>query len=218
MKKRKYMTALMAGMLALSFPITGTAKEDYNVWLDKTDLKSVNNELNIEVKTDGKSTDGLLVITYDSVVLQVEEADVVWADSVERYSVNLVEEGTLKMAYLSEDDIEKGVLATIKFTVDGEYGSETLLELEGDIHDAEGNLLDIGVKETNQDEDQPSEDEAGDGSEDGPEDDTKGTADSEKETVGTGDVARPLFYMISGGVSILVAAVTMSLIKKRRRG
>ena len=214
MKRRKYMTVVMAGLLALSIPITGTAEENYNVWVDKTDLKSENNELNIEIKTDGKSTDGLLVITYDSVVLEIEEADVVWADSVEMNSVNVVEEGTLKIAYLSEDDIEKGVLATIKFTVDGEYGPETLLKLDGDIHDAEGNLLDIGVKETKQDDNQPG----GDGPEDKPEDDTKGTADSEKETVGTGDETKPFLYMISGGVSVLAAAVTMSLIKKRRRG
>lgn len=176
MKRRKYMAVVMAGLFALAMPITGYAEEKSNVWIEEAE--SEGQVLSVDVKTDGKTTDGLLVISYDTAVLQVEEEDVVWADEVEMYSVNITEDGTLKVAYLSENTIETDRLATIKFTMNEENVSLDMITIEGEVYDSDGNPLTVGKKETETD-----------GGKKPLEENEKQTESSEK-AVETGDIRR----------------------------
>lgn len=211
MRRKNYMAVVMAGLLSLAMPITGVAKEDYNVWISETDLESEGTDLNVEIKTDGKSTDGLLVLSYDASMLYVDEADVVWVDDVEMYSVNVVEEGTLKIAYLAEDAIDEGTLATIKFTASGNTIAPDMFELNGDVHDAEGNTLTVGIKSA----DTPGETKPTEDNKDNT--DKTGSTEADKESVETGDEAPLLMYMIIGVGGLLVSGEMLRRKMKHRR-
>lgn len=208
MRRKNCMAVVMAALLSFAMPITGVAKEDYNVWISETDLESEGTDLNVEIKTDGKSTDGLLVLSYDASMLYVDEADVVWADDVEMYSVNVVEEGTLKIAYLAEDAIDEGTLATIKFTASGNTITPDMFGVNGDVHDADGNTLTVGIKSTDTPgETNPTEDNK----------DNTGSTETNKESVETGDEAPLLMYMIIGVGGLLMSGEMLRRKMKHRR-
>ena len=214
MKSKKYVAAITAGLLALAMPVTGTAKDNYNVWIDEAELKSNAQEINVEIKTDGKSTDGLLVINYDASVLQVEEEDIIWSDDVEMYSANIIQEGTLKMAYLSENAIEDDVIATIMFTTSGNSAIADAIDLSGDVHDGEGNILNVGKKvEKPSEEEKPSENEQPSSGE---------TEDAElpennEEGVETGDGAEAFSYIVSCGICAAIFGITLKYRMKGRK-
>ena len=116
MKKRIMRAVVLAGVLAMTMPFTVFAQNANNVWINETDIEYGEGEWKVEIKSDGKTTDGLLVLTYDEEVLSVEETDVFLADDVEMYSVNAERPGLLKIAYLSDDTVDEGTLAEIVFT------------------------------------------------------------------------------------------------------
>ena len=214
MKRKKCMAVLMAGIFALAVPVIGQAEDNYNVWIDESELKRENDCLNVEIKTDGKSTDGLLVISYDKTVLQVDAEDVVWAETVEMNSANVVEEGTLKIAYLAEDAIEEGVLATIKFTTN-EKSVNNVISLEGDVHDENEQGLKAGVVKATTDSKEPEQQ--------GPENTKPAEGKpAEKEStdksqnIDTGDRNRPGLWAVAGAASFGLAGGI--ILQKRKHG
>lgn len=150
MKRRKYIALVMAGMLALAVPSTGYADENYNVWIEEADVEYNEAEWKVKVMTDGKSSDGLLEISYNTSLLSVEEEDVHLSENVDMSSVNITEAGKLKIAYLAEDTVEKGMLAEIPFTVIGKNVTIDALGLTGEVYDPEGKEMNVGIvrKET----------------------------------------------------------------------
>lgn len=206
MKRKNGIVFAMAGLLALSMPIMGQAEENYNIWIDEAEVKNEGHDLTVEVKTDGKSTDGLLEIFYDAAMLKVEETDVVWSSDVEMSSINVVDDGVLKMAYLSEEAIESGVLATIKFTTNENDINKDSIVLEGDVHDGNGNTLRVGEKVS-----KPAEETS-------PLEETQKPLANEKDAVSTGDGNRPGLWVTL--CTIALGIMTGIVVKKRkhRRG
>ena len=88
MKKRFYKIALLASVLSMAMSVNVFAQNDNNVWIDEKDIECGDKEWKIKVESDGKSTDGLLVLTYNTSLLSVEETDVLMSDEVDMYSVN----------------------------------------------------------------------------------------------------------------------------------
>lgn len=105
----------------------------------------------VSICTNGKATDGVVEITYDSAVLSCEESDVVISDSVDLYSVN-VADGVVKISYLSEKPIEEGAsgyvqFAYVVFHVADEYVNKdvSVKKVELAANDANGKAVTTGL-------------------------------------------------------------------------
>ena len=207
MKVKAYIAMILMGTLTLLMSLNGYAQENLNIWAVAEEVEQEADEITLEIKTDGRSTDGLLVVTYDASALNVEETDVVWADEVAMSSVNAEEAGTLKMAYVAEEPIEKGTLATIRFEViDGTVVSENML-LEGEAHDAEGNLLLVGMADA---ENLPTTEES-EKDDTGEDDKSAGASD---EATNTGDPAQTWLYLMIGAAAAAGLGLLLKLQSK----
>ena len=74
----------------------------------------------VSVHTNGKATDGVVEISYDANALSCVESDLEISEDIDMYSVN-VEDGVIKISYLSEEAIPAGTLFTVFFDVANEY-------------------------------------------------------------------------------------------------
>jgi len=228
-KLKSHIAATIIGLLTMSLPLNGYAGDELNIWAETEDIEMESNEISVEIQTDGKSTDGLLVVTYDAAALKVDETDVVWSDAVEMSSVNVVEDGILKIAYLAEKPIDKGNLATINFEVLNVSASAESLRIDGEVHDAEGNTLLVGMAK---EEEIPEEDQSGEDSSkddqvivDTPQenvpsqDSTTGGVEtpdsSSNEATYTGDEAMPLVYLVMGSIAAAAAGLLLKLRNRR---
>lgn len=117
---KKYAAVLAAVLLSLVF--TTTAADSLDIWIDSKENTVSGSELMVPVLTNGSATDGLITLTYDPAILSLEEADVIQGNSVEMYSVNVLEEGTIKISYLCPKASKTEVLFTLKFDVKNAQG------------------------------------------------------------------------------------------------
>lgn len=182
---RKAGQIILAGMLGAMIPMTVcAATEEKDVWISPNTVVENDSELEIEVQTNGKTTDGLLHITYNPEIVSCGEEQVTFAEGVDVYSVYVVEPGSLKIAYLSEDVVEEGSFIYMKFSYIKEGGNtkDPELNMTGEVHDASGKDLTAGVKEMPDTEPEEKPDKK-------PEVKPEGTTDkkTDGETVGTGD-------------------------------
>lgn len=114
------LTALLLGTL-VSTPVY--AATDADVWCE---TNAGQGDLSVSVETNGQATDGVVIIGYDSSVVTCTEADVKIADSVDMYSVNVVDE-SVRISFLAEDAMKEGAIAEIAFeAVDKNAGKDTL--------------------------------------------------------------------------------------------
>lgn len=111
---KKVVMLLTALLLGTFVTTTVYAKADADVWCE-TDIGQ-NDDVSVSVETNGEVTDGVLAISYDPSVLSCTEADVEIADTVEMYSVNVVDE-CVKISFLAENAIEAGEIVKISFDV-----------------------------------------------------------------------------------------------------
>ncbi|MBO5461582.1 MAG: hypothetical protein J5983_07295 [Ruminococcus sp.] len=210
-----------------------------NVWIDKEKINIQDSML--EIESDGTTTDGLIVLTYDPVQIKFTDEDVRPGSGIEMYSAHVVEEGTLKIAYLAEETIPEGILFTISFDAETEVISDAITSLEGEIHDINGDILQIGIlsPEDNQTEDEnedsknedskneenvapgeeadKSEDNNGSPSNDSSVDGGSGSGVSDKDnknSLSTGDGNSVLFYSV---LCISAAVIAVLILKKRNR-
>lgn len=152
-KRRKQMkkavmlfTMLLLGM---SVPTVVYAETNAGVWCE-TNVEDGNN-LSVSIETNGKATDGVLAIDYDPSVISCTEKDVEIADSVEMYSVNVVDE-SVRISFLSENAVDAGTIAEIAFKVVDENADEDTLKaavsLTGEAHNETGGVIVVRTEET----------------------------------------------------------------------
>lgn len=159
---KKVVTLLAALLLVTSFSTTAYA-ETYVKTYAESDAADVwcetsvgEDDLSVSVETNGQATDGLITISYDSSIVDCTEEDVVVADAVDMYSVNVVDD-SVRISFLAEDAIATGTIAEIVFeVVDKDADLETLLSaisFSGEAFDENGEA--VVVKPTEADEEEP---------------------------------------------------------------
>lgn len=133
------LTALLLGTL-VSIPVY--ADTDADVWCETN--AGQGDDLSVSVETNGKTTDGVVIIGYDSSVVSCTEADVKISDSVDMYSVNVVDE-SVRISFLAEDAIEAGAIAEVSFeAVDKNADKDTLksaISFAGEVYNENGEAL-----------------------------------------------------------------------------
>ena len=142
---KKFVTLLSTGLLVLMLSTT-TVLAAGNPDVYYTEKRSTDETYKVSVMTNGKTTDGVIEITYNADELVCEEADVVVSTKVDLYSVN-VEDGTVKISYIAEKAIPAGNLVTVSFDVTEQYlEQEVTAEVSGVSYDAKGKELSIGER------------------------------------------------------------------------
>ena len=106
-------TVLLLGM-SVSVPVY--AEADSDVWCETA--VGTENDLAVSIETNGKATDGVIALSYDAAVVTCTEEDIQMADSVDMYSVNVVD-GSVRISFLAEKAPKAGTLAEITFEVIG---------------------------------------------------------------------------------------------------
>ena len=104
-------TVLLLGM-SVSVPVY--AEADSDVWCETA--VGTENDLAVSIETNGKATDGVIALSYDAAVVTCTEEDIQMADSVDMYSVNVVD-GSVRISFLAEKAPKAGTLAEITFEV-----------------------------------------------------------------------------------------------------
>ncbi|MFQ9510681.1 MAG: hypothetical protein ACLRZ7_07195 [Lachnospiraceae bacterium] len=140
---RKLFLPVLTMLLCLMLTMNVFAKTSNDVWMETELINNNGTELVVSVESNGKTTDGLLTITYNPEVLTCTEEDVQFSSSVDMHSVNLTDEGTIKVAYLAEQPVAEGTFITVNFAVKSEY-SEGDVQLEGEAFDKDGTALTVG--------------------------------------------------------------------------
>lgn len=191
-----------------------------DVWIDKEKI-SIQDSM-LEIESNGTTADGLIVLTYDPLQIKFTDEDVRSGSGIEMYSAHVVEEGILKIAYLAEETIPEGILFTISFDAETEVISDVVTSLEGEIHDINGDILQIGILSPEEDQTEDESDANDDSSaNDSSANNSEGNGGSNssvsgkvnKSNLSTGDSNSVLFYFI---LCISAAAVIVILILKRR--
>ena len=145
---RKVARLLTVLLLGISVSVPVHAQTDFDVWCDTT--VGTENDVSASIETNGKATDGLITISYDSAVVACTEADVQIAESVDMYSVN-VTDGSVKISFLAENAPETGTIAEIVFTAADENADKETLEsaisFTGEAYDAKGDTVLVRTKE-----------------------------------------------------------------------
>lgn len=162
---KKLLATMMTVLFCAMMPMSALAATvDNDVWIDAKSGTVNGSQLVVSVETNGKATDGLLKITYDSSAVSCTEESVVFDESVEMYSVNAEEEGVLKISYLSGDAIPAGGFVDVNFTVASEdiSAEDAGVKLSGEANTADGSSLTVGMKGEASDDNKPGGNEPGD--------------------------------------------------------
>ncbi len=207
-------TAILLGTL-VSTP--AYADTDADVWCETNVGKD--NVLSVSVETNGKATDGVIVINYDSSVVTCTEADVKIADSVDMYSVNVVDE-SVRISFLAEEAMKAGAVAEVVFeTADKDADKDALenaVSFAGEAYNESGEAVVVKKTETEtpgtpggSDDNSGGNGSGGSGSQTTPSAgvsggniSTSGTVQSAK----TGDTAETAFLILVLAAGALVAA------------
>lgn len=146
---KRVVTLLTALLLGTLVSTSVYAETDADVWCETN--VGQNNDVSVSVETNGKVTDGVLAISYDPSVLSCTEADVEIADTVDMYSVNVVDE-SVKISFLAENAIEAGEVVKISFDVvdksaDKEKLEAAIKDFTGEAFNESGNELVVKTAE-----------------------------------------------------------------------
>ncbi len=141
---RKIIAALLSLTLCLMLPVSAFAAETddlaypYDVCLTVDDT---GDGICVELTALTAVTDGVVTITYDAETVTITEEDIKAADSVDMYSVNASEQGTVKISWISAEAAQ-GTLFTMGFVLaDGAEITEDTFHLSGDVRDADNNVM-----------------------------------------------------------------------------
>ncbi|MGN1343629.1 MAG: hypothetical protein ACI4U3_03565 [Traorella sp.] len=158
---KKVCAAMTSCMLALTLSVPAFAN-DMNVWIDGSELTVENSQVTANIYSDGTNTDGLLVIEYNPDELAVDESDVEVGSNIEMYSANVTKEGTLKIAYIAKESSEDDILFTLNFDATNKTLSKDAIQINGDVFNADGNELTVGMKNIEQTPQKPGGANTGD--------------------------------------------------------
>ncbi|MCC8149959.1 MAG: hypothetical protein LIO96_00430, partial [Lachnospiraceae bacterium] len=147
---KRILIILLSLVLCLSVSVTvfaaatGTSgTEEYDVYLSVEDAEDA---LSVVLTAETAVTDGVVTITYDTSVVSIDEDNIVPDDdSVDEYSVNAGEAGTVKIAWVSAE-AQTGTLFTLGFALkDSASVTENTFSLEGTVNTAENTAVTLGV-------------------------------------------------------------------------
>lgn len=142
---RKFVTFLTTGLLALMC-CTSIVSAKTNPDVSYTEERKADTTYTVSVMTNGKASNGITEITYDTEALVCEEADVVVSQKVDLYSVN-IEDGVVKIAYVAKNSLPAGTFITVSFEVTEAYADEKVsAEIDCVSYDKKGNELTTGPK------------------------------------------------------------------------
>lgn len=144
---KKIVTLLMTGLLMVMCTVNVFAESVLEAGLldvGYLDVRTARETYTIFVSSNGKATDGVTEITFDSNVLTAKEENVVVSDGVDLYSVN-VTDGSVKISYISENAIPGGTFITVQLDVNENYLYQTVSATVTCVaNDANGNALRTG--------------------------------------------------------------------------
>lgn len=220
-RRRNYMKKLFAILvsvyLAFAWQSPIYAQEEQEVWLSYTKQGTT---LTLNLQTDGNVADGLSQIGYPAFVTFVKAEK---SDGVAMSAVNADEKGTLKLNYLAEETIPKGIMYTLTLHIDEEHVDEMIaITLKSQIHNTDGKTLpsddgvieipkaDISDPTTPDSKPNTDQDEEDEGTP--PKDDVNNPAS--KEETATGDVSNVAVTAICLGG----ATGAMMIAYKKKRG
>ena len=147
---KKFVTLLMAGLLMIMCTVNvfaATYVESGLLDVGYTATRTSKETYTILVVTNGKATDGVTEIKFNSDVFTAKEENVVVSENVDLYSVN-VTEGAVKIAYLSEKAIAKGQIISVQLNVKEAYfNKEVSATVVCLANDAKGNALKAGLNQ-----------------------------------------------------------------------
>lgn len=145
---KKVVTLLAALLLGTVVSTPVYAEADADVWCETN--VGQDNAVSVSVETNGKATDGVVVIGYDPAVVSCTEADVKIADSVDMYSVNVVGE-SVRISFLAEDAVKEGAIAEIAFEAADKTADKNTLEsaisFTGEAYSGSGEALAVKTAE-----------------------------------------------------------------------
>lgn len=145
---KKVVTLLAALLLGTVVSTPVYAEADADVWCETN--VGQDNAVSVSVETNGKATDGVVVIGYDPAVVSCTEADVKIADSVDMYSVNVVDE-SVRISFLAEDAVKEGAIAEIAFEAADKTADKNTLEsaisFTGEAYSGSGEALAVKTAE-----------------------------------------------------------------------
>ena len=145
---RKFVTFLTTGLLAL-LCCTSIVSAKTNPEVSYAGERKADTTYTVSVMTNGKASNGITEISFDSEALVCEEADIVVSKKVDVYSVN-IEDGVVKIAYVSENALPAGTFITVSFDVTEAYADkEVSAEVSAVSYDIKGNELTTGPKVEN---------------------------------------------------------------------
>lgn len=213
---KKLAALLLTALLMVTTAVSAFAEtESKDIWID-ADVAVSAGQVTVSVETNGKATDGLLTVTYNSKSLSCKEEDVTFASGVDMFSVNAAEEGIVKISWLAGEPVPAGTLLEIGFTVKSEY-KEGDVALGGEAFDQDGGALTVG-------DDVPGPEESTTESEtEAPETQTTEsdvTEPNTESTPGTGDATHFGGYilLICIGAAGCAAAIWTQRRSRERRG
>lgn len=145
---KKVVTLLAALLLGTVVSTPVYAEADADVWCETN--VGQDNAVSVSVETNGKATDGVVIIGYDPAVVSCTEADVKIADSVDMYSVNVVDE-SVRISFLAEDAVKEGAIAEIAFEAADKTADKNTLEsaisFTGEAYSGSGEALAVKTAE-----------------------------------------------------------------------
>ena len=115
---RKFVTVLTTALLVVMCASNVFAAMNADVTYN--DVRVSTTSYAVSIHTDGKATDGTVEISYDENALTCVESKMEVHSGIDMYSVN-VENGVVRISYLSEKVIPAGHLFTLFFDVSDEY-------------------------------------------------------------------------------------------------
>lgn len=132
----KRIQSVIAGLLfSMLFSVRAFAATENDIWAELN--RAENSTVVLSVESNGKVTDGLIEIQFESDKVTLLENSVIVSDSVDMYSLNAYQ-NVLRIAFVSEEGIN-GVLFEIPFEETSANGESWVFS--GSVHGKDGEEL-----------------------------------------------------------------------------
>lgn len=146
---KKIVTLLTTGLLTGMLSTLAFAETKPDVW--HTDSRETDTKYSVSIESNGKATDGVIEMKYDKAALTCEEDSVAFAEFVDMHAIN-IEEGCVKISYLSAEAIPEGKFISVSFDVKEAYADKDVtVAVTSVAHNEAGEALVTGVYQKQED-------------------------------------------------------------------
>lgn len=146
---KKIVTLLTTGLLTGMLSTLAFAETKPDVW--HTDSRETDTKYSVSIESNGKATDGVIEMKYDKAALTCEEDSVAFAEFVDMHAIN-IEEGCVKISYLSAEAIPEGKFISVSFDVKEAYADKNVtVAVTSVAHNEAGEALITGVYQKQED-------------------------------------------------------------------